>query len=119
MSNGLTLPFAGSVSSSGPAFEITNTGAGAGVHGVCVNVGPGNPGAGVKGENQDNGTGVDGSSVNGTGVRGTNSNQSVGFSFGVFGGTPGGIGVGGRTEKFIGVHGVCECGPRQSRNRSE
>jgi hypothetical protein len=51
---------------------------------------------------------VGGSDANGkSGVFGFNTTQNTGFSFGVFGLTPGGIGVGGRTEKFIGVHGVC------------
>src|SRR6266487_4399617 len=57
--------------------------------------------------NTANGNGINAITKSGVALHGENSSQGVGFSFGVFGFTPGGIGVGGRTEKNIGVHGVC------------
>jgi hypothetical protein len=56
----------------GPAWGVFgSTSGGIGVHGVCVNPDPTHPGVGVKGENGNNGTGVEGRSVNGIGVFGS------------------------------------------------
>jgi len=99
---------------SGPGFGVRGVGSrgfeqfsdGVGVDGFSPN------NVGVQGKSQQ-GDGVVGrSDAQGkSGVFGFNSfgidPPQTGFAFGVFGSTPGGIGVGGRTDKFIGVHGVC------------
>jgi hypothetical protein len=94
----LTLPYAGSASSSSPVFDITNTGGGVAVRGehdasgnhgymgddrygvVGVSSTPFHitlaPGAGVRGANTSSGNGVYGFSAEGDGVRGV-SNGSL------------------------------------------
>jgi hypothetical protein len=66
---GITLPFADSISGTGPAFTLSNTGAGIGLYGLSRN------GNGVQGES-NLGNGVTGKSSTTNGVYGLSSNES-------------------------------------------
>jgi hypothetical protein len=84
-----------------------------GVHGVCVNIAPNKPGIGMLGENQNNGTGVKGTSVTGNGVRGESGSgvsQQGESQDGVSGQSEFGNGVTGRAISGFGVYGESESG---------
>ncbi len=111
---GLTLPYSDSVSSSGPAFEVSNTGAGYAIRGTAPNnaavVGetPSNDYPGVWGKNTGAGPAVAGtaSGSNNIGVQGA----GAGTGDGVYGisGANGGAGVHGKTDSPAGWGGYFE-----------
>jgi hypothetical protein len=80
------LPYAGSTSSGGTAFSVTNNSTGHAVYGKAVSA----TGRAVWGENTSTGAGVYGSTTFGTGVGGTSSS---------------GIGVSGTSSSSYGVYG--------------
>lgn len=88
---GLSLPFAGNVSSSSPGFWITNNGNGVGVYGVAAS-GIGGSAYGVYGQSD---------SASGRGVYGTTTATS-GTNYGVYGRSP--------STSGRGVYGVAEAG---------
>lgn len=78
LGGGLTLPFSGSASASGPAFRITNTGGGAAVRGDA------GAGRGVYGTSQS-GSGIYGESQSSNGVYGFTPSGNSDTSAGVWG----------------------------------
>ena len=72
--SGLTLPYGGTASTIGNAFQVGNTGLGSAIVGTASNS------TAVSGTNSGSGTGVSGTSAAGTGVRGVSSGGGWGLS---------------------------------------
>jgi hypothetical protein len=111
---GLTLPFAGTVSSSGTAFSITNTGTGEAMKAITsgtIALRAEAPGTGVAVFGLGTVIGSTGSGVNGiAGVRGEATNSS-GQTYGVFGSnvsaTSGAVGIRGEASASAGeIYGI-------------